>query len=468
MNKDFRSLWDPHLNLFVQYDENYRLENNITHAFIQTFLSLNEQEKKEFFQTIFKYDLPEGQLTYKAYLQKKPDENEVSKFHEEKRKLIAISPKGKVWGPENLNTDDEKEAKIEIKKWLEKEAPDFSNDQLKKEADKIWTQIEERKTKGSIPDAWILVYDRNLEPVVLISIENKKWLLNYSQLRNHLEKSLHLEPNKDFIKYLSYSDLTRFFQKKADTNYVVDQFIQYRILLGYEKINDFQAVFNSDQKIRNWLTFDRFAEKILSTAFPNWGKINDRKDSRCYVKRLNINRSYINEINLEFRKDFVNISLCFGSKRNSAKEMLKNIDSALFKAYSPKENEKIDNNFHLHYARGRNINFSYFLWKKIPVADTIEYWKKNYSLLHQLTPTEGIELYKKVVQDRKIGTDNEDFRYFENRLTGKKNKVEPVCEIGFNLKYEYSDIAIRGLDRFASELRDDVDRVFILRKQEKA
>ena len=33
MNKDFRSLWDPHLNLFVQYDENYRLENNITHAF---------------------------------------------------------------------------------------------------------------------------------------------------------------------------------------------------------------------------------------------------------------------------------------------------------------------------------------------------------------------------------------------------------------------------------------------------
>ena len=134
---------------------------------------MNEQEKKEFFQTIFKYDLPEGQLTYKAYLQKKPDGNEVSKFHEEKRKLIAISPKGKVWGPENLNTDDEKEAKIEIKKWLEKEAPDFSNDQLKKEADKIWTQIEERKTKGSIPDAWILVYDRNLEPVVLLSIENK-------------------------------------------------------------------------------------------------------------------------------------------------------------------------------------------------------------------------------------------------------------------------------------------------------
>ena len=114
---------------------------------------MNEKEKKEFFQTIFKYDLPEGKLTYKAYLQKKPDENEVSKFYEEKRKLIAISPKGKVWGPENLNTDDEKEAKIEIKKWLEKEAPDFSNDQLKKEADKIWTQIEERKTKGSLPDA---------------------------------------------------------------------------------------------------------------------------------------------------------------------------------------------------------------------------------------------------------------------------------------------------------------------------
>ena len=106
--------------------------------------------------------------------------------------------------------------------------------------------------------------------------------------------------------------------------------------------------------------------------------------------------------------------------------------------------------------------------EKIPVADTIEYWKKNYSLLHQLTPTEEIELYKKVAQDRKIGTDNKDFRYFENRLTGKKNKVEPVCEIGFNLKYEYSDIAIRGLDGFASELRDDVDRVFILRKQEKA
>ena len=147
MNKDFRSLWDPHLNLFVQYDENYRLENNITHAFIQTFLSLNEQEKKEFFQTIFKYDLPEGQLTYKAYLQKKPDENEVSKFHEEKRKLIAISPKGKVWGPENLNTDDEKEAKIEIKKWLEKEAPDFSNDQLKKKPIKSGHRLRKEKPK---------------------------------------------------------------------------------------------------------------------------------------------------------------------------------------------------------------------------------------------------------------------------------------------------------------------------------
>ena len=78
--------------------------------------------------------------------------------------------------------------------------------------------------------------------------------------------------------------------------------------------------------------------------------------------------------------------------------------------------------------------------------------------------TEGIIQYNGVLR----WTDNEDFRYFENRLTGKKNKVEPVCEIGFNLKYEYSDIAIRGLDGFASELRDDVDRVFILRKQEKA
>lgn len=109
-----------------------------------------------------------------------------------------------------------------------------------------------------------------------------------------------------------------------------------------------------------------------------------------------------------------------------------------------------------------------FFGKKIPVADTIEYWKKNYSFLHQLTPTEGIELYKKVAQDRKIGTDSKEFKDFENKLTGKKNKVEPVCEIGFNIKYEYSDIAIRGLDRFASELRIDVDRVFILRKQEKA
>lgn len=109
---------------------------------------MNEQEKKEFFQTIFKYDLPEGQLTYKAYLQKKPDGNEVSKFHEEKRKLIAISPKGKVWGPENLNTDDEKEAKIEIKKWLEKEAPDFSNDQLKKKPIKSGHRLRKEKPKG--------------------------------------------------------------------------------------------------------------------------------------------------------------------------------------------------------------------------------------------------------------------------------------------------------------------------------
>lgn len=68
---DYKGLRDFHLNAFWQYDGKPHLENNITKAFINSIDSLNDDDKRKMFSSIFDVDVSKGKIKVDYYLQRK-------------------------------------------------------------------------------------------------------------------------------------------------------------------------------------------------------------------------------------------------------------------------------------------------------------------------------------------------------------------------------------------------------------
>jgi hypothetical protein len=95
---DYEGLKDEHLNTFFNYEGKPQLENNITKAFINTLESLTDQELREIFKDLFNVSLPNTDLKFDYYLQKKPAEKEIKDCPESHRHLFAFSPTGEMLG----------------------------------------------------------------------------------------------------------------------------------------------------------------------------------------------------------------------------------------------------------------------------------------------------------------------------------------------------------------------------------
>lgn len=456
---NYRGLWDPHLNVFINYTEKYWLENNITAAFVKTIMNLKVNDQRDFFHKVLGFDLPEGEYKIVDYLQEKPEEKIIKSFSEDKRFIFAFNPEGKPWGYPGLDTKDKGVLIPEFKAKLKKDYPSMEEKEINDCAKKMYEEIEkERKDTGSIPDGWFLIYQDNC-PLFLIALENKKYLLNPYQINNHIEKSLFRLNNKCKPVYSSYKKICDAISNYND--FLSKQFIEYMVILNEYSINNFESLFLSDEKIRRRICFG-MCKTILKNTFKT---IQDSQidDRHWNTKRAKVDGNYLSEINLTLN-DNVELSLCFGSKQNKGYRMIKDINLELLNIQN--DHLQINNNFHLKYHRGRNINKSYLgsadKWES---NDCLNYLKNNLHLIKLRDYKEAIDLYNKLYIDTKIT--KEKYEQIKELIESKSknNRYEVIPEIEFKLFYAYEEIAKLGLDGFSSKLREDCEPIFRLMNQ---
>lgn len=448
-NFRFSGIRDNHLNVFYNYGEHAYYENNVTKAFINTIESLNEYDKKNIIKELFHLDMPNG-FVCKFYLQRKPEEGEIKSVKEENRIMYCFSPTGKCWGIEGIDQSDFNSIFLEIKKEVKFNNPDISDRELNNKVEIIVKDMMNvRKNTGSLPDAWLMIY-MNDKPYYIIAFENKLDNLDPYQIKNHIKKSLFLE-NSVVPIYENYESIINKFKKINSNNYLIDEFIEYMIILGHHKLNDFGLCFGADYQIRQKLCSD-FGESVLENVYK--GKIDKREWN---IARIHVNFSYLKEINLRFSEDKVELSLAFGSTQNSSKEMLKKIDKKMFNKINPK---LIHQTLHVLYQRGRNISYSYLDEKEWDISDYIDYWQKHIEMMRLMTPIEMVDLYRNLFNDGKIS--EFVFQNLKSRLESKKNKVIIVPEIIYVSYWSYNEIENLGLENFCTSIKQKINEAFVL------
>lgn len=237
-----RKSFDKHLNIFMTYGDDCKKENNITKAFINMLMYSDEKKfnKIEFLKKLIG---DKGSILKESDYIEYDLQNPIDKKHIKDSKaekiLLGLSPYGKEEGIEYFDIVLEQLNSKNIKKIEKNEWDDIYNKikeknkrKIEKEIDKRFEQIKENndneikeKNKienkikkeleeeinkefrrffergGSIPDAWIYIYNNkekeNLK--LIIAIENKLWKLDKSQLLNHMEKSLGKKKKKKLL-----------------------------------------------------------------------------------------------------------------------------------------------------------------------------------------------------------------------------------------------------------------------------
>lgn len=437
MTNKYEGLRDPHLNIFYAYGDKTHLENNITKAFINVLQSLNDGQLRRVARKLFNFKLPNGSYQCFYYLQRKPKDDLVDSFHN--RIMFAFSPTGKAWGIEGLDTKNEEEIKKELVLEAKKQnIPDEEqNEFIKNSLSEI---MKIRENQGSIPDAWLFIYIDGI-PTLAVAMENKLHDLDPYQLNNHIEKSLHVFDNKTKPIYKNYGDIIWLFNKF--NSFMASQFNEYLIILNYAKVDNFESACLASEELRARLAIS-FGKQILDIVH------DGEKDQRDWETiRAHVNYAYLHEINLKFRKERLELWLSFGPTQNSAKEMLKkidsiNIDDPGFFSYQ---------GFHLLYQRGRILNGLYADdWS---LNDFINYWKKNLDYVRTSTPLETIALYQKLYDDGKIK--KELLEKAKDRLNGKKNLVLIVPEISLVFTWTYEKAAELGVINLGKSIKEKVE-----------
>jgi hypothetical protein len=436
---DYEGLKDEHLNTFFNYEGKPQLENNITKAFINTLESLTDQELREIFKDLFNVSLPNTDLKFDYYLQKKPAEKEIKDCPESHRHLFAFSPTGKCWEFGQALT--EKEFEENIKKEMKERYPD--DDEYKDNLQNALDEFKKGREGDSIPDGWILVYANGGEkPIEVIAMEDKLYDLDHYQLNNHLEKSLFIESNKDDLVFCPYSKIIDEFSKI--NSFMPAQFNEFMLLLGYKKIEpkDFKAACLIDNcVVKNKICSD-LGPDIIKQLIP--GDVDMRSKNIC---RGHVDLPYLKEVNLYFEENTVELHLSFGSMQNEAKTMLNTISPESFNSH---DHLKIYSSFHLRYLRGRNISESYFLWQG-DISGFVNYWKKHIDDIKLLKIPEGINLYHLILSDGYMKDD--DFQKLIAYLSNKKNPVCVIPEITMNYFWTYKEVSDLGFDSFLNELK---------------
>ena len=434
MENKFIGLRDPHLNVFYTYGDKNHLENNITKAFVNVLESLSDEQLKKVVKELFNYNLPDGALSKDYYLQRKPSMDLVEKYPN--RILFAFSPTGKPRGINGIDTKEVSVLREELSK-IAKETVDNKEEQKQFVEEELKKIMDARKDKGSIPDGWLFI-DVNNKPELVVAMENKLHDLDQTQLYNHSVKSL-LSVDKKLPTYEKYSRITELFT--ALDSFLGNQFVEYMVILGYEKIKDFSLACQAVEQVRQDLLID-FGNDILDLVHEGKKDKREKYMARCHVDEY----AYLREINLRFNKEDIELWLSFGATQDHARKMLSKIDHI----HIHDKNFYSEQTFHIMYYRGRIIWDSYGI--NMDLDEYIAYWKENIDLVKTSTPDEAITLYGKLKNDNKIN--DKTYEKVVKRLTGKKNDILVIPEISLVFRWSYDEASKLGIEGLADSIKE--------------
>lgn len=245
---------DRHKNVFINYGDAYKLENNFTKALIHTLSFLPISAQLDLLAdwldepALSQLDLPPYYIRYA--LQRKPTHFDIQQVPPENRRQLGLCPSGTVWSGGLLGVGTLsplfEEGVLQVYQSLygatpeefeEKKIPGKRRREQRERAELEYNVGIDRTGKGSIPDAWIIIEEEG-EPMWCIIIENKWFDLNPHQLRNHREKALALPDARTEIRSLSY-----LYDSFRNPNYsessLVPDFLEYLSLVGQEPVHRF-------------------------------------------------------------------------------------------------------------------------------------------------------------------------------------------------------------------------------------
>ena len=446
---------DQHLNVFWQYEGKPELENNITKAFINTFMSLEETAKRRFFSRILKICLPDKVLRFECYLQKKPKEEVVRSVSEERKVLFAFSPTGKTWGP----PDVEKEERIReyIEKMVRETFPEASTSFIHEKCEEeVKATLEYRDGKGeSIPDAWIIAYEGKM-PLYCVAMENKLHNLDTFQLRNHCAKSLYVSTER--IVYCKYSKLLE--ELSEMKGYLIGDFLRYMYFLNYWEVNNLSQIKYMDEEHRV-IYSERWCKQLLEEV---GGK--EVTWHRNWMYRYFSENRFNHEVGLHYNagsKSF-EMPLYFGSTQKCAREMYKHLEKVGFC-----KNKKYiyRNSFHFQYVgTGKNVNGgkaheagTYYSYDDLSIEKYIEFWINHLDYIHQMHKEERRKVLEEMLKADIIHkSDYEAIRKFSDGYPKALN----ICpEVGVFCNWEFEEaLKLDDEGRFANDIRRAIREVY--------
>lgn len=296
---------DRHLNVFINYGDTHHLENNLTKAFIHTLSFLDTAQQLHLLADwleeprLNQLDVSTTDIHFGLQIQ--PPELAIENIPMANRLQLGICPTGEAWNENLLNLgalpadptigiqmvyDALRSDQGEAGMTQEESVAD-----LKKRAAEEYDVLMNRSKQGSIPDAWIVVYEAG-EPTWCIIVENKWYDLNPHQLRNHREKALaHAEAKTKIRSFAQLYDRFRSVQERTHQQTLIPHFLEYLSLTGNEAVHRFypadvkvirEAKSLQERDFYANLLYRKFF-KVLDVFAKNEGYVFDARTRRMQV-----------------------------------------------------------------------------------------------------------------------------------------------------------------------------------------
>ena len=310
---------DKHLNVFINYNEKYWLENNMTKAIVNTLELLDTSSQLELIAELVKSpaitQLDKSQYHCRFALQSKPRGLDILAVPSENRILLGLSPTGGTWNEKLLDirklklnpTDAVQEIYTtlfsDVTSVKEMEKGKFDKTYLNFAQAEYDTLLWLDANHGSIPDGWILI-EKDGQPVYCIIIENKLYDLNPYQLRNHRQKSL--EYNAATTITQSFSTVYDLFLRKKNNldvkgqTTIIPHLLEYMTIMGYEPVHRFYP--NDVLTIRNANSEEerKFYKELLYQKFFNFFQNYCEENGYDFNRKKTTHEHYWN-IRVQFR-----------------------------------------------------------------------------------------------------------------------------------------------------------------------
>lgn len=311
---------DKHMNVFINHNDQYQLENNLTKALVNTLSYLETGEQLAILSTLTEEPdlnvLAPKRTRIRYSLQQKPRDFDVAAVPPDHRIQLGLCPSGKAWVEGLLQIGSlpkgPRTAVAYVYDTLFPDPVDPDNPGKKPprdsekwtEAEKIYKDIRNHEENGSIPDAWAVIEVEGV-PEWCIIVENKWVNLDPHQLREHREKALEHEQAKTTIRSLpDMYDIFMDAKCHLTRTALVPDFLEYLTIIGQEPINRFYPSGLEAVLAAKGTPEEAFYTQLFHDKFYRF--FNQMMDGRAYDRkrrRIAISDSEDFNLTIDFQAD---------------------------------------------------------------------------------------------------------------------------------------------------------------------